>query len=165
MWGSGRWYEVSRQVSLSDNIGVGVMFHLYGDVERFDAYQTVRWRLREGSGFLAIDSGSLASWAAPGGWNGTIQPSMTWCVCVRTCIPWARWGVGWGEARAGAGVGWVVVGGGVKPPVDGLPDSGDTRVVVAACLFVLSTPSTSVMSPLGPAGTGAPLCSPPRATT
>ncbi len=96
---------MSRQVSLSDNIGVGVMFHLYGDVERFDAYQTVRWRLREGSGFLAIDSGSLASWAAPGGWNGTIQPSMTWCVVVCGRASHGPDGE-WAGVRLGLGLVW-----------------------------------------------------------
>ncbi len=79
-----RWYEVSRPAGFTDNMGA-VTFDLYGDVQTTDTLQSVWWRLREGAGFVASDSGQLSAWGSVGGWNGTIQPSMTWWVEGRGC--------------------------------------------------------------------------------
>jgi hypothetical protein len=72
-----RWVEVSRTKGNADNLG-NATFHLFGEVESASERAFVWWQLREGSGYNATDSGMLKSWAAPGGWNGTIQPAQSW---------------------------------------------------------------------------------------
>jgi hypothetical protein len=82
LWGfvDARTYNASRARSpCSPGWGCGALvLDLWGDVETADSGQVVWWRLREGGGSVAVDSGFLASWGPPGGWNGTVQPGATW---------------------------------------------------------------------------------------